>query len=909
MKPRIDVFISSTAIDLPEYRDAVRKVITTLGLFPSGMETWPAGDENSVDRCKRMVEDAAIFVGIYAHRYGWCPPGYNGKGITELEYDWATAKGIPRLCFVVKKDYAWPPDQIETDAKLKLDAFKAQVLTNFSEFFTTADSLGQQVALALAALPQVRQLSEPEAVQCNFVPAPDRFVGRGDELAALNQALSNANAVTAVKGIGGIGKSTFVKAFAQQDTRFKMKLWAEVGQVAGEDLLPRILRQWTDEDFPPDWSLDRMVARSREVLTERAHDCSEPVLLLIDDVWMETVGQARRLRDAAPGGAQVLVTTRSEDVAAALDAYSAPLDALPNDQGASLMIDLVGEKAGNLRADLEALSAALGGHPLALTLAARQIRRDPTPTQARKVIDRIKRGVTSGEDFKGLKLDTGDSKLDSVSATLRLTLDELRPERQKQFRALGALPLDLPFRAVHAQAICGVDEDEASDMLSDLSAEGLIAAVPERDDWYAQHRLLRAYAHALLSEQNELHSAEQRHRDYLIQLADGTFRVKPPETWKALDDDLPQIHALGNDLAARLAGTDDLNEQDERLQAMSESAQGDTAQQDTALLQACENFGDAVYWYIFRRYVGAEGRRWLWAGLIAARRNEQQSLIGLFTTELGGWYSRSGDKRIALNYREQALATARAQNDKTNEATCLSNLGSIWDDLGEKQKALDFHGQALTLNREVGNRNGEAISLNNLGKVWDDLGDKQKALDFYGQALPILRETGDKSGEANTLNNIGKVWDDLGQAQKALDIYEQSLLLRREVEDKGGEANTLSNIGAAWDNLGEQAKALDFYAQAMPIKHEIGDQNGEAILHGNIAIILWEQGKHDEALAQAQTARDLEAAVGVSTELEDGVIMAWKLMIQLGLNTMDELNAYIAQWEKDKQARDQNASS
>jgi hypothetical protein len=66
-----------------------------------------------------MVEDAAIFVGVYAHRYGWCPPGFNGKGITKLEYDWATAKGIPRLCFVVNKDYPWPPSQIEFDAKPK----------------------------------------------------------------------------------------------------------------------------------------------------------------------------------------------------------------------------------------------------------------------------------------------------------------------------------------------------------------------------------------------------------------------------------------------------------------------------------------------------------------------------------------------------------------------------------------------------------------------------------------------------------------------------------------------------------------------------------------------------------------------------------------------------------------------
>ena len=45
MKSRIDVFISSTSVDLPEYRKAVSDAILTLELFPSGMENWAVQDE------------------------------------------------------------------------------------------------------------------------------------------------------------------------------------------------------------------------------------------------------------------------------------------------------------------------------------------------------------------------------------------------------------------------------------------------------------------------------------------------------------------------------------------------------------------------------------------------------------------------------------------------------------------------------------------------------------------------------------------------------------------------------------------------------------------------------------------------------------------------------------------------
>lgn len=49
----MDVFISSTSIDLPEHRTAVRDAILSFGLFPSGMEHWPVSGENPVELCQQ----------------------------------------------------------------------------------------------------------------------------------------------------------------------------------------------------------------------------------------------------------------------------------------------------------------------------------------------------------------------------------------------------------------------------------------------------------------------------------------------------------------------------------------------------------------------------------------------------------------------------------------------------------------------------------------------------------------------------------------------------------------------------------------------------------------------------------------------------------------------------------------
>lgn len=135
------VFISSTAIDLPEYRQAVEAAILELNLSPSGMERWPVSGKGGVDLCRGMVDKADIFIGIYAYRYGWQPDGK--VSVTEMEYDWAKERKIPQLCFVMDKKHPWPQDRIEDDtaAREKLTAFKKRVMGDLTVgMFTSSPS-------------------------------------------------------------------------------------------------------------------------------------------------------------------------------------------------------------------------------------------------------------------------------------------------------------------------------------------------------------------------------------------------------------------------------------------------------------------------------------------------------------------------------------------------------------------------------------------------------------------------------------------------------------------------------------------------------------------------------------------------------------------------------------------------
>src|SRR5882724_613538 len=97
------VMISSTALDLPEHRKEAMDACLRQGMFPKMMDHLPASDAEAISVSLKMVDEADIYVLILAHRYSYVPKTNNpGQiSITEMEYNRAVARKIPRLIFVI----------------------------------------------------------------------------------------------------------------------------------------------------------------------------------------------------------------------------------------------------------------------------------------------------------------------------------------------------------------------------------------------------------------------------------------------------------------------------------------------------------------------------------------------------------------------------------------------------------------------------------------------------------------------------------------------------------------------------------------------------------------------------------------------------------------------------------------
>lgn len=157
-------FISSTSKDLIEHRAAVKEACLNAGFEPVGMENFVARSEDAVTVCYKEIEEADLFIGIYAWRYGYIPPDADCS-ITELEYRKAGEISRPRYCFLVDENYPWPQEFRETGVKARLlQLFKDNIeLSSVRATFTTPEDLAAKVAATLARHARLPPQDKPVA--------------------------------------------------------------------------------------------------------------------------------------------------------------------------------------------------------------------------------------------------------------------------------------------------------------------------------------------------------------------------------------------------------------------------------------------------------------------------------------------------------------------------------------------------------------------------------------------------------------------------------------------------------------------------------------------------------------------------------------------------------------------------
>lgn len=221
--------------------------------------------------------------------------------------------------------------------------------------------------------------------------------------------------------------------------------------------------------------------------------------------------------------------------------------------------------------------------------------------------------------------------------------------------------------------------------------------------------------------------------------------------------------------------------------------------------------------------------------------------------------------QAALKTYQQALATARAKNNRINQVNILKRIGIIHCKLGEHAWGIKCLKQALELAQTLENQVSVGVILNYLGAAYRQTGQEHKALRAYLRALDIVKDNGNEAGVVLLLNHLGEVYNSLGQTEQALSCSRQALKKLQNIGNSPeGECAALYNIGEIYLQMKRYRQALALFEQALTIYKRIGNRKGEAKIVESIATAYIRLDQEQRALEFYQQALEIRQEVGDS---------------------------------------------
>jgi len=152
MDKRFQVFVSSTFRDLQEERQEIMQALLELDCIPSGMELFPAANDDQWTLIKRVIDDCDYYIVVVGGRYG--SEGPEGLSFTEMEYRYAVQSGKPVIGFLHRTPGSLSVDRSETapEARAKLDNFRSLVQQKMCGFWESPSDLGSRVSRSVVQL-------------------------------------------------------------------------------------------------------------------------------------------------------------------------------------------------------------------------------------------------------------------------------------------------------------------------------------------------------------------------------------------------------------------------------------------------------------------------------------------------------------------------------------------------------------------------------------------------------------------------------------------------------------------------------------------------------------------------------------------------------------------------------------
>lgn len=718
------------------------------------------------------------------------------------------------------------------------------------------------------SFPPLRTISQSEtgapappravATPHNLPQQPTPFIGREEELAALNGLLADPKMrLITIVGPGGMGKTRLALAAAEEQLTNTSAFphgvfFAHLAHIQTADqLIPaiaRVLKLPLDSSWQDDRP-DRMPGDSfttRDQLLDYLHQ--KQLLLILDNFehLLESAVLVTEVLQTAPE-VQILVTSRErlqlrEEQIYPIQGLDFPDWETPEDALQYPAVRLFLQAANRVQPnfaitvddlpDLTRICRAVGGMPLGLELAASWV----DMLSLTDIAEEIQKSL----DLLATEVRNIPERHRSIRAVFDYSWQQLSANEQAIFAQFSVFRGG--FTRTAAQKITNV----SIRTLANLVNKSFLQYNQQRDR-YELHELMRQYAVEKLTEDEAQAAAvHANHSNYyctFLQHRDNQLRAGQPQAAfahieadqengrAALDWAVAQGDVTGIDLAiSALCRFYDMRDRlNDGLTVCEATSERLHQLPVSPTLQRV--LAKTLIWYI--RFLGYMGQ----IETIQIKIDEITTLI---------------------ERAEQSQEDVRAE--KAFALFTMSYFTAFEE--RNRQRAWEQLEQSLELFRQLGDRYGEYNVHNALGNAARRMGNYYEAKHRFEKNLEEARSQRNQWEIIRALVQLGWVARDLVAYDEAKPLFEECLALSRTQNNVWGIGRALEALAFLAMFQGSFMTGSRYLQQALSISHDNGFRRDIVTQSVNLAVTKWLSGNFDEAKAGLSEAKILGKELG-----------------------------------------------
>jgi tetratricopeptide (TPR) repeat protein len=701
--------------------------------------------------------------------------------------------------------------------------------------------------------------SQKTATAVKYIPytGVHHFVGRSEELVKIHEKLyqqQNTVAISAVSGMGGIGKTELAVKYAREHEDFYPGgiCWFSVRDRNLAAEIIQFTQLYLKLEVPQKDARENPLDIHQQVAWcwQNWQPPEGLVLVVLDDVT--DLKDIKEFLPKTNNRFRILITTRQRRLD--INYTEISLDVLSPDEALSLLRGILGENDRRVDREIETANSLckwLGYLPLGLELVGRYLVEDPDLSIAEMLQalreERLKNEAInpSSEDLENTEIT---AKL-GVRDAFNLTWEKLDPKTKRVGELLSLFsPDEIAWEYVESVSkSLSWEKKEVNEAKKQLYKRHLIERLEEGEANYKIHPLIREFLRDKLGELEEVNEFKQAFTSTFMEIARTIPQSPTLEFINSVKTAIPHLTEIAENL------TDAVSNEN--------------------LIWAFTGLawfynGQGLYTLAEPWYEGC-------VSAVKSRLGENHPDYGGSLNNLALLYNSQGRYEAAEPLLIQALELRKQLlgENHPDVAQSLNNLAVLYESQGRYEAAEPLYIQALELRKQLLGENhpDTALSLNNLASLYDFQGRYEAAEPLYTQALELRKQLlGENHPDvAQSLNNLALLYTYQGKYEAAEPLYTQALELRKQLlgENHPHVAQSLNNLALLYDSQGRYEAAEPLYIQALELRKQLLGENHPDVATSlfNLAGLYYSQGKYKVAESLLIQALDIaDRALGTN---------------------------------------------